>query len=83
MNGFFKEIGIEFKKVTWPTDKEMKSYTTQVFVFMAIMILFFGTVDGVIARGVTHANRGPIVEDYYDYDEADYDYDEAEDGDSE
>jgi len=73
MNEFFKDIGIEFKKVTWPTDKEMKTYTTQVFVFMAIMILFFGAVDGVIARGVSHANPSPIVEEYDGYDDADDD----------
>jgi len=86
MNEFFKEIGVEFKKVTWPTDKEMKKYTTQVFVFMAIMILFFGAVDHVIARGVSHANPTSITEEYDYGDDADYEtepYDNGEDEEAE
>jgi|GEM_PF-1563870 len=74
MKEFFKEIGIEFKKVTWPTDKEMKTYSVQVFAFMAIMILFFAVVDGTIARGIALTNPTPIVEEY-DYDNGE-DYEE-------
>jgi preprotein translocase subunit SecE len=69
MKEFFQNIGIEFKKITWPTDKEMKLYTTQVFVFMLIMTLFFAVVDGVISVGMAGATG---TEDAY---EAEYDYD--------
>ena len=80
MNEFFKNIRIELKKITWPTDKEMKKYTSQVFVFMLCLILFFGVVDGIIAQGIAWANPSRITqieEDDYDY-EYDYEYDDEE-----
>ena len=79
MSEFFKNIGIEFKKITWPTDKEMRTYVTQVFAFMAILIVFFGIVDGLIARGVAIANPVPITEEY-EYDDYENDDDPTDNG---
>ena len=71
MKEFFANIKVEFKKITWPTDKEMKLNTAQVFVFMIVLSLFFAATDAVISAVVYGATREtPIVE------EVDYDTDE-------
>jgi len=57
MKEFFGNIKLEFKKITWPTDKEMRLHTTQVFVFMVILSLFFAATDAVISAGVYAATR--------------------------
>ena len=81
MKEFFSNIGVEFKKIAWPTDKEMKLHSTQVFAFMVVLSLFFFAVDGIVSAGMAAATGPstpppPIVEEYdYDEDDADYDYD--------
>jgi|GEM_PF-1572544 len=74
---FFGNIKQELKRITWPTDKEMKESTTQVFVFMIILAVFFAGVDAIISAGVVVATRPtPIVEETPDTDDdANYDYD--------
>ncbi|MCL1989912.1 MAG: preprotein translocase subunit SecE [Defluviitaleaceae bacterium] len=59
MKEFFGNIKQELKKITWPTDKEMKSSSAQVFVFMVILTLFFAGVDALIYTGVSVATRTP------------------------
>jgi len=49
VKSFFKGVTKEFKKITWPTEKEMKKYTVQVFVFVAILSVFFFAVDATIS----------------------------------
>ena len=49
VKGFFKGVSAELKKITWPTDKEMKSYTAQVLIFVALLTIFFFAVDLVIS----------------------------------
>lgn len=40
---FFKEVGVELKKVTWPTKKQMLKSTLIVLVFLLIIgLLIFG-----------------------------------------
>ena len=82
MKEFFGNIKQEWNKMTWPTDKEMKLHSTQVFVFMLILTLFFAAVDGVISAGIATATG---TEDAYEveYDEGDegYDLDELLNGD--
>ena len=78
MSEFFSNIKTELKKIAWPTDKEMKLYTSQVFVFMFCMILFFGIVDGVIAQGIAWANPGNVVEEVETDVDYDYDYEDEE-----
>ena len=50
VKGFFKGVSAELKKITWPTDKEMKSYTAQVLFFVALLTIFFFAVDLVISQ---------------------------------
>ncbi|MCL2560389.1 MAG: preprotein translocase subunit SecE [Turicibacter sp.] len=67
MKEFFDNIGLELKKITWPTDKEMKLHSTQVFVFMLIFTLFFAAVDNIISFAIADE-----ISDSY-YEEIDYD----------
>ena len=50
VRGFFKGVSAELKKITWPTDKEMKSYTAQVLISVALLTIFFFAVDLVISQ---------------------------------
>ena len=50
VKGFFFFLSAELKKITWPTDKEMKSYTAQVLIFVALLTIFFFAVDLVISQ---------------------------------
>ena len=42
---FFRQVNQERSKVTWPTRKETSVTTVMVFIFVAIMSLFFLVVD--------------------------------------
>ena len=44
---FFRQVNQERSKVTWPTRKETTVTTIMVFVFVAIMSVFFLVVDQV------------------------------------
>jgi len=86
MKEFFGNVKQELDKITWPTGKEMKLHTIQVFVFMVILSLFFAGVDGIISAGLAVATRdGTVVEedyDVYDLDDLlDYDDDNGDDDD--
>jgi len=96
MKEFFGNVKQELRKITWPTDAEMKKYSVQVFVFMIVLSLFFAGIDAVISFGVSASTTTepfvpvpPIVEEYdydYDYDYSygnDYDYDYDYNGDEE
>lgn len=50
VKSFFQGVTKEFKKIIWPTEKEMKAYTGQVFVFVAILAVFFFAVDAIISQ---------------------------------
>ena len=81
MKEFFGNIKLELKKITWPTDKEMKLNTIQVFVFMVVLSLFFAATDAVISAGVYAATRETPVVVETDYD-TDFDYDYVTDTDT-
>ena len=49
---FFKEVGFELKKVTWPTKKDMVSYSLAVIVFILIFAAFVGGIDWLLANGL-------------------------------
>ena len=93
MKEFLQHIREELGRITWPTNKEMKLHTTQVFVFMLIMTLFFAAVDGIISLGLAlPAETDDVYEelaedDYPDLDELldedDEDEDENNDNDDE
>ena len=42
---YFKEVFSEVKKLTWPTKKELISYTLAVFAFCALMAIIIGLLD--------------------------------------
>jgi len=88
MKDFFSNIKLEFKKITWPTSKELKLNTLQVFVFIVILSFFFFVVDTTITAGLAVLNHtpDPITEVYEDDDysedevlEADEAYSENDD----
>ena len=76
MKEFLNDIKQELKRITWPTDKEMKLHTIQVFVFMVFLSLFFAGVDAIISAGIalTTGSPEPTVIEIEDYD-ANFDYD--------
>ncbi|MBQ2661739.1 MAG: preprotein translocase subunit SecE [Clostridia bacterium] len=49
---FFKEVFGEVKKVTWPTPKELVSYTITVIVFIAIFAVVIGLLDLAFGQGL-------------------------------
>lgn len=42
---FLKEVFTEMKKVTWPTRKELVSYTVVVLLIVTIVAVFFAIID--------------------------------------
>lgn len=49
---FFKDMWSELKKVTWPTRKDMVSYTITVIVFILIFAALVGAIDWLLANGL-------------------------------
>lgn len=42
---FFRGVGREMRKVSWPKKKELTTYTITVLATVAIMAVFFAVVD--------------------------------------
>ena len=42
---FFREVGRELRKVSWPKKKELTNYTITVLVTVAFFAIFFAVVD--------------------------------------
>ena len=42
---FFKDIFAELKKVTWPTRKDLISYSLAVLAFIVVMAIVVGAID--------------------------------------
>lgn len=49
---FLQQVRAEIGKVTWPTRREVLLTTVMVFVFAALMSLFFSLVDLLIRTGL-------------------------------
>ena len=45
INQYFQGVIVEFKKVTWPTRKELQKHTVIVIVSVVIAMVFFGLID--------------------------------------
>lgn len=45
---FFNGVSAELKRIMWPSEKEIKTNTLQVIVFVAILAVFFFIVDTVV-----------------------------------
>ncbi len=50
---FLREVGVEMKKVTWPTRKETIAGTGVVLVMTIVMAVFFLVVDTVLTAIVS------------------------------
>ncbi len=48
---FLKEVVAELKKVTWPTRKDLVSYTIAVIVFVILISVVVGVLDFVFQQG--------------------------------
>ena len=57
MKEFFGNIKLEWKKITWPTDKELKLGVAQVFTFMVTLAIFFAVVDAIIGNSISFLAR--------------------------
>lgn len=42
---FFREVGREMRKVSWPKRKELTSYTLTVLATVAFFAVFFAVID--------------------------------------
>ena len=49
---FFKDVYSELKKVTWPSRKNLISYTIAVVVFVVIMMVVIYLIDTGAAAGI-------------------------------
>lgn len=47
---FFREVVAEFKKVTWPTRREVANSTTVVIIVVFVIALYLGVVDVGLSR---------------------------------
>lgn len=50
VKSFLKGVSAELKKVTWPSDKDMRKYTIQVLTFGTMLTAFFFVVDLLISQ---------------------------------
>ncbi|ADL11700.1 preprotein translocase subunit SecE [Acetohalobium arabaticum] len=50
---FFREVKAELKKVNWPNQSVLLSYTTVVIVTVLAVMLFIGGVDLIFSRIIT------------------------------
>jgi len=48
IRGFFAEVGVEFRRVTWPERKELIESTVVVIVFIVILAVVVLVYDKVI-----------------------------------
>ncbi|MBR2329069.1 MAG: preprotein translocase subunit SecE [Clostridia bacterium] len=52
MKQFFKEVSGEVKKLSWPTKKELVSYTLTVLGFIILMAVIIYVLDLVFGEGL-------------------------------
>ena len=50
---FFKGVWGEVKKLSWPTPKELVSYTLTVLAFIVLMSIIIGALDFAFGQGFT------------------------------
>ncbi|KXZ21172.1 preprotein translocase subunit SecE [Bacillus nakamurai] len=50
MMSFFKDVGKEMKKVSWPKGKELTRYTITVISTVIFFIIFFALLDTGISQ---------------------------------
>ena len=50
VRGFFREVVIESKRVTWPSRKEVANSTAVVLILTVVIAAFLGVVDIGLSR---------------------------------
>ena len=50
MMSFFKDVGKEMKKVSWPNGKELTRYTITVISTVIFFVIFFALLDTGISQ---------------------------------
>ncbi len=50
---YFKEVQLEFKKVTWPSRKELMASTIVVIIAIAVIAVILGIFDFLLSRGMS------------------------------
>ncbi|MFW6238948.1 MAG: preprotein translocase subunit SecE [Halanaerobiales bacterium] len=50
---FFRQVKGELKKVNWPSQEELKSYTLVVIFTVVVLIIFVGLVDMGFSKIIT------------------------------
>lgn len=61
---FFREVLGELKKVTWPTPKELLSYTATVLAFVVVVAIMIGVLDYAFGAGfkaLSNVNLGAAL----------------------
>ena len=53
IEGFFREVRAELKKVTWPDKKMLRTTTVVVVIFIFIMALYIGIIDLIFSKIIT------------------------------
>ena len=72
---FLKNVVQEWNKTTWPTNKEWKTNSINVFAFMVVLSLFFFAIDGAISVGMAAVTPEPQPFFPPIFDEIDFDFD--------
>ena len=49
---YFKDVGAELRKVSWPTRDELRDSTVVVIVTVLLVAAFIGIVDQILNRAV-------------------------------
>lgn len=47
---YFEEVGLELKKVTWPSREEVRGSTMVVIVAVTLITVFIAIVDQILSR---------------------------------
>ncbi|MGH7267349.1 MAG: preprotein translocase subunit SecE [Candidatus Rokuibacteriota bacterium] len=50
VRGFFHEVLVEFRKVSWPSRREVMGSTTVVIVVVLVLAVFLAAVDVALSR---------------------------------
>jgi preprotein translocase subunit SecE len=50
LTGFFKDIGLEMAKVSWPSKDELIGSTVIVMISLAILSAFIGVCDVILSK---------------------------------
>lgn len=49
---FFRNVGSEMRKVSWPKRKELVGYTVTVITTVVVLAVFFALIDQGISRSI-------------------------------